>query len=57
MTRFLLAAVTVAGALLTATPAANACDLAHCAWSKPLCDARVIDCSGPLLCTYLDICL
>ena len=38
MTRYLLAAATVAGALFTATPA-GACELQYCWYTKPVCDA------------------
>jgi hypothetical protein len=55
MTRYLLAAVTLAGALFTANPA-NACDLEHCTWSKPVCDTHLISCDTPLWCSNLRVC-
>ena len=47
MTRYLLAAAVAATALLTPATA-NACELQHCTWAKPICDLHVIDCANPL---------
>jgi hypothetical protein len=45
MTRILLAAATVAGALL-APSTAHACELQYCSWAKPVCDR--VNCADPL---------
>jgi hypothetical protein len=47
VTRLLLAVALAAGTLLTAAPAAHACDAQSCPWSQPVCDR--FDCDH-LLC-------
>ena len=46
MTRFLLAGALVAGAFLTASPAAQACTIDTCPYLKPVCDR--VDCAHPI---------